>query len=100
MSWTGCWMPGRWPPGGRTSGGHWSGSATWWPRKFGVRYTIPGIWYLPRRRGRTCQLGSRGAVELGDGAIEVWKKETWSRGRKHRVALGAWIVVEDETGSR
>src|SRR5258708_21392106 len=52
-------------------------------RKFKVQYTIPGIWYLLRRRGWTCQLGARRAVERDDGAVEVWKKETWPR-IKHR----------------
>jgi transposase len=47
--------------------------------KFEVRYTIPGIWYLLRRRGWSCQLGARRAVERDDGAIEVWRKETWPR---------------------
>jgi transposase len=45
--------------------------------RFRVRYTIPGIWYLLRRRGWSCQQGARRAVERDDGAIEVWKKETW-----------------------
>jgi transposase len=48
-------------------------------RKFGVQYTIPGTWYLLRRRGWSCQLGARRATERDDGAIEVWKKETWPR---------------------
>ena len=47
--------------------------------EFRVQYTIPGIWYLPRRRGWTCQLGARRAIERDDGAVEVWKKETWPR---------------------
>ena len=47
--------------------------------KFKVRYTIPGVWYLLRRRGWSCQLGARRAVERDDGAVEAWKKETWPR---------------------
>ena len=47
--------------------------------RFGVAYTIPGIWYLLRRRGWTCQIGARRAIERDDGAVEVWKKETWPR---------------------
>jgi transposase len=43
---------------------------------FRVRYTIPAIRYLLRRRGWSCQLDARRAVERDDGAIEVWKKET------------------------
>jgi transposase len=47
--------------------------------RFRVQYTIPGTWYLLRRRGWSCQLGARRATERNDGAIEVWKKETWPR---------------------
>jgi transposase len=52
--------------------------------KFKVRYTIPGVWYLLRRRGWTCQLGARRAVERDDGAIEVWRKEIWPRVKEPR----------------
>jgi transposase len=60
-------------------------------RRFGVHYTVPGIWYLLRRRGWTCQIGARRAVERDDGAVEVWKKETWSRvkGRRRPSAAGS-----------
>ena len=47
--------------------------------KFKVHYTIPGTWYLLRRRGWSCQMGARRAVARDDGAIEVWRKETWPR---------------------
>lgn len=47
--------------------------------KFKVAYTAPGIWYLLRRRGWTCQMGARRAIERDDGAVEVWRKETWPR---------------------
>src|SRR2546429_8737215 len=47
--------------------------------KFKVQYTIPGIWYLLQRRGWTCQLGARRAIERDDGAVEVWEKENWPR---------------------
>ena len=67
-------------------------------RKFGVQYTVPGIWYLLRRQGWSCQLGARRAIERDDGAIEVWKKETWPAGKRTAAALGGWIVFEDETG--
>jgi transposase len=54
-------------------------------KKFGMHYTLPGVWYLLRRLGWTCQMGARRAIERDDGAIEVWKKETWSRaGRRRR----------------
>jgi transposase len=51
-------------------------------RRFQVRYTIPGTWYLLRRRGWTCQLGARRAIERDDAAIEVWKKQTWARAKR------------------
>ena len=59
--------------------------------KFGVRYTIAGIWYLLRRRGWTCQLGARRAIERDDGAIEVWKTRTWGqvKGRRRISAAGS-----------
>ena len=46
---------------------------------FHVEYTVPGVWYLLQRNGWSCQMGSRRAVERDDGAVEVWKKETWPR---------------------
>lgn len=63
-----------------------------------MRCTIPGTWYLLRRRGRSCQLGVRRAVERDDGSIEVWKKEIWPRGKRTAAAFGGWIVFEDEIG--
>jgi transposase len=53
-------------------------------RKFRVQYTIAGIWYLLQRRGWTCQIGARRAIERDDGAVEVWKKETWPRIKARR----------------
>ena len=60
-------------------------------RRFGVAYTIPGVWYLLRRRGWSCQMGARRAIERDDGAIEVWKKETWPqvKGRRRPSAGGS-----------
>jgi transposase len=60
-------------------------------RKFGVACTVPGIWYLLRRRGWSAQMGARRAIERDDGAIEVWKKETWPRvkGRRRPWAGGS-----------
>src|SRR5262245_47167529 len=37
--------------------------------RFGVAYTVPGIWYLLRRRGWSCQIGARRAIERDDGAV-------------------------------
>jgi len=52
--------------------------------KFKVGYTVPGVWYLLRRLGWSCQLGARRAVERDDGAVEVWKKETWPAVKRPR----------------
>jgi transposase len=48
-------------------------------RLFGVGYTVPGVWLLLRRRGWSCQLPVRRAVERDDGAVEVWRREAWTR---------------------
>ncbi len=60
-------------------------------RKFTVAYTIPGIWYLLRRRGWSAQMGARRAIERDDGAIEVWKTQTWPqvKGRRRPWAAGS-----------
>jgi transposase len=60
-------------------------------RRFGVQYTVPGIWYLLRRRGWSCQPGARRALERDDGAVEVRKKETWPqvKGRRRPPAAGS-----------
>jgi Winged helix-turn helix len=73
-------------------------------RRFRVACTIPGIWYLLRRRGWSCQLGARRAIERDDGAVEVWKKETWPRikaprrpsaaGSSSRTSAGIWSVLK------
>ena len=59
--------------------------------KFGVAYTVPGIWYLLRRRGWSCQMGARRAIERDDGAVEVWKTRTWAelKGRRRPLAGGS-----------
>ena len=59
--------------------------------RFGVAYTVPGIWYLLRRRGWSCQMGARLAIECDDGAIEVWKTQTWPqlKGRRRPSAGGS-----------
>lgn len=67
---------------------------------FRVQYTIPGIWYLLRRRGWTCQLGARRAVERDDGAIEVWRKETWPRVKEPRRPLAPGSSSRTRPASR
>ena len=68
--------------------------------RFGVTYTIPGIWYLLRRLGWTCQLGARRAVERDDGAVEVWKKETWPRVKERRRPSAAGSSSKTRPASR
>jgi transposase len=53
-------------------------------RMFGVQYAVPGIWYLLRRRGWSCQRGARRAIERDDGAVEVWKTQTWPELKERR----------------
>lgn len=52
--------------------------------RFRERYTVPGVWYLLRRLGWSCQLGARRAAERDDGAVEVWKKEAWPAVKRPR----------------
>ena len=68
--------------------------------KFKVAYTVPGTWYLLRRLGWTCQLGARRAVERDDGAIEVWKKQTWPRVKEQRRPLAAGSSSKTSPASR
>ena len=69
-------------------------------RKFRVQYTIPGIWYLLQRRGWTCQIGARRAIERDDGAVEVWKKETWPRIKAPRRPSAAGSSSKTNAASR
>jgi transposase len=69
-------------------------------RRFRVRYTIPGTWYLLRRRGWTCQAGARRAIERDDAEIEVWKKETWSRAGRRRRPSAAGSSSKTSPASR
>jgi transposase len=68
--------------------------------KFGVAYTVPGIWYLLRRRGWSCQMGARRAIERDDGAVEVWKKETWPRLKGQRRPLAGGSSSRTNAASR
>jgi transposase len=48
-------------------------------RLFHVSYTEPGVWYLLRRHGFSCQVPARQALERDDAAIEAWRREVWPR---------------------
>jgi len=69
-------------------------------RRFRVRYTIPGTWYLLRRRGWSCQLGARRAIERDDAAIEVWKKKTWPQAERPRRPSAAGSSSKTSPASR
>jgi transposase len=68
--------------------------------KFKVQYSVPGTWYLLRRRGWSCQLGARRAAERDDGAIEVRKKETWPRVKEPRRPSAAGSSSRTRPASR
>ena len=69
-------------------------------KKFGMHYTLPGVWYLLRRLGWTCQMGARRAIERDDGAVEVWKKETWPRIKGPRRPSAAGSSSKTSAASR
>jgi transposase len=69
-------------------------------KKFGARYTLPGVWYLLHRLGWTCQLGARRAIERDDGAVEVWKKETWPQVKERRRPSAAGSSSKTRPASR
>ena len=53
-------------------------------RLFHVSYTVEGTWRLLKCHGWSWQQPARRAIERDDDAVEVWKKETWSRVRPPR----------------
>jgi transposase len=69
-------------------------------KKFGMHYTLPGVWYLLRRLGWTCQMGARRAIERDDGAVEVWKKQTWPRAGRRRRSSAAGSSSRTSPASR
>ena len=85
-----------WPPGGLVSGGRWPASATWWPGKFRVRYTIWGL--VPAAAARR-DLPGRGApgdragrrhgegMEDGDLAADKSSRMTLIHGTRDEWAL-------------
>ena len=48
-SWTGCWMPGRRPQAWEDQRWTLARVRDLIRREFGVRYTVPGTWYLLNR---------------------------------------------------
>jgi transposase len=50
----------------------------------GVQYTLPGVWYLLRRSGWSCQMGARRAAERDEARVEDWKARTWTEVKRPR----------------
>ena len=50
----------------------------------GVDYTVPGVWYLLRRNGWSCQLGARRAAERDEARVAGWKARTWAKAKSPR----------------
>lgn len=46
-------------------------------RRFGVSYSLAGMWRLLRRNGWSHQQPARRAVERDEHAVAVWRKEVW-----------------------
>ncbi|MET8630055.1 winged helix-turn-helix domain-containing protein [Kitasatospora sp. NPDC004669] len=57
-------------------------------RLFHVSYTVEGTWVLLRRHGWSWQEPVRRAIERDDAAVELWRKETWSRVKAPRRPAG------------
>lgn len=51
---------------------------------FHVGYTIEGTWKLMRRRGWSCQVPFRQALERDEDAVVVWKAEVWPEDKAPR----------------
>ncbi|MFB6906319.1 helix-turn-helix domain-containing protein [Streptomyces sp. P11-1] len=46
--------------------------------KYGVRFTVPGVWYLMDRLGWSWQVPRTQAVQRDEEAITAWRTQTWS----------------------
>nr|WP_246127513.1 winged helix-turn-helix domain-containing protein [Embleya hyalina] len=53
-------------------------------RRFGVTYSIHGVWDLLRRAGWSCRQPARRAVERDEDAVRGWVRETWPSGQAPR----------------
>jgi transposase len=66
-------------------------------RLFHVGFTVEGAGKLLRRRGWSCQVPVRQAMERDEQAVAAWKAGVWPRLKVPR-ALGAFICLEGEAG--
>ncbi|WUH90874.1 winged helix-turn-helix domain-containing protein [Streptomyces sp. NBC_00433] len=69
-------------------------------RLFHVSYTVEGTWGLLERHGWSWQQPARRAIERDDGAVELWKKEVWSRVRAPRRHSAPGSSSRTRPGSR
>ncbi|WP_369975084.1 helix-turn-helix domain-containing protein [Thermobifida halotolerans] len=98
---SGCWRSERVRMDGLTSGGRWSGCAAWWsstsrwpPRSRVFPWCCTG-WGGCVRRGPAHRAR---AAQRDESAITDWGVPGLAGGQKTAGDLGAWIVVEDESG--
>jgi transposase len=57
-------------------------------REFGVKYHPNHIWRLLRRRGWSCQVPERRAVERDEQAIAHWRRYRWPHTKKRATTWG------------
>ncbi|MFK0190575.1 winged helix-turn-helix domain-containing protein [Kitasatospora sp. NPDC090308] len=69
-------------------------------RLFHVSYTVEGTWQLLKRLGWLWQQPARRAIERDDGAVEVWREETWPRVRESRRSATRGWSSRTKPGSR
>ncbi|MET9085560.1 winged helix-turn-helix domain-containing protein [Streptomyces sp. NPDC004237] len=69
-------------------------------RLFHVSYTVEGTWQLLKRHGWSWQQPARRAIERDDEAVELWKKEVWSRVRAPRRRSGPGSSFRTRPGNR
>ncbi|MGW4476580.1 IS630 family transposase [Nonomuraea sp. NPDC004354] len=67
-------------------------------RRFGVEYTLAGLYLLLHRIGWSVRVPSRKATERDEAKIAAWKDEQWPLIKKKAADLGAWLCFEDEAG--
>ncbi|MEW2303749.1 winged helix-turn-helix domain-containing protein [Streptomyces sp. NPDC006655] len=65
-----------------------------------VSYTVEGTWQLLKRHGWSWQQPARRAIERDDEAVELWKKEVWSRVRARRRYVGPGSSFRTRPASR
>ncbi|MFE9644919.1 winged helix-turn-helix domain-containing protein [Streptomyces sp. NPDC006365] len=74
-------------------------------RQFEVSCSIAGVWRLLHRHGWSWQSPARRALGRDEHAVELWRSGGLEEGRvaadgSTAAALDAWIVFEEEAGSR